>query len=66
MQDLRPGLAITHCGNTRRDHLPPTLATYEQGVRGNTQMMMMDLNNLQVADWILAWVESMRRRNRWR
>ncbi len=33
------------------------LATYEQGVRGNTHMMMMDLNNLQVADWILDWVE---------
>jgi pimeloyl-ACP methyl ester carboxylesterase len=33
------------------------LATYEKGVRGNTHMMMMDLNNLQVADWILSWVE---------
>ncbi len=25
------------------------LATYEKGVRGNTHMMMMDTNNLQVA-----------------
>jgi hypothetical protein len=33
------------------------LATYEQGVRGNTHMMMMDVNNLQVADWNLRWVE---------
>jgi hypothetical protein len=33
------------------------LATYEQGVRGNTHMMMMDVNSLQVADWILSWVE---------
>ena len=33
------------------------MGTYEQGIRGNTHMMMMDLNNLQVADWILAWVE---------
>jgi pimeloyl-ACP methyl ester carboxylesterase len=33
------------------------LATYEQGVRGNTHMMMLDRNNLQVADWILSWVE---------
>jgi pimeloyl-ACP methyl ester carboxylesterase len=33
------------------------LATYEQGVRGNTHMMMLDHNNLQVADWILSWVE---------
>ena len=33
------------------------LAPYDQSVRGNTHMMMMDLNNLQVADWILAWVE---------
>jgi len=32
------------------------LAPYDQSVRGNTHMMM-DLNNLQVADWILAWVE---------
>jgi hypothetical protein len=33
------------------------LATYEKGVRGNTHMMMMDTNNLQVADWILEWIE---------
>jgi hypothetical protein len=33
------------------------LATNEQGVRGNSHMMMMDSNNLQVADWILAWIE---------
>jgi len=32
-------------------------ATYDQDVRGNTHMMMMDTNNLQVADWILSWVE---------
>jgi pimeloyl-ACP methyl ester carboxylesterase len=33
------------------------LATYEKGVRGNTHMMMMDINNLQVADWILDWIK---------
>lgn len=33
------------------------MATYEKGVRGNTHMMMMDTNNLQVADWILEWIE---------
>lgn len=33
------------------------MGTYERGVRGNTHMMMMNSNNLQVADWILAWVE---------
>lgn len=33
------------------------LATYEQGVRGNTHMMMMDTNNLQVADWLIAWID---------
>ena len=32
------------------------LGTYEKGVRGNTHMMMMDVNNLQVADWILEWI----------
>ena len=33
------------------------LATYEQGVRGNTHMMMMDSNNLQIADWIISWID---------
>jgi pimeloyl-ACP methyl ester carboxylesterase len=33
------------------------LATYEHGVRGNTHMMMMDTNNLQIADWIIAWLD---------
>jgi pimeloyl-ACP methyl ester carboxylesterase len=32
------------------------LATYENGVRGNSHMMMMDFNNLQVADWIEDWI----------
>jgi pimeloyl-ACP methyl ester carboxylesterase len=32
-------------------------ATYEKGVRGNTHMLMMDLNNLEIADWILAWLD---------
>ena len=33
------------------------LATYEHGVRGNTHMMMMDINNLQIADWIINWID---------
>jgi hypothetical protein len=33
------------------------MGPYGKGLRGNTHMMMMDLNNLQVADWISAWVE---------
>jgi hypothetical protein len=32
------------------------IATYEQGVRSKTHMMKV-LTNLQVADWILSWVE---------
>lgn len=32
------------------------LATYEKGVPGNTHMMMMDYNNLQVADWTDEWI----------
>ncbi len=33
------------------------LATHEKGVRGNTHMMMMDFNNLQVADGIIEWLK---------
>ena len=33
------------------------LATPETGTRGNSHMMMMDQNNLQIADLILDWVE---------
>ena len=33
------------------------LGTYEQGARGNTHMMMMDTNNLQIADWIIHWID---------
>jgi len=43
--------AVNHAGGKAS-----FLATYEQGVRGNTHMMM-DLNNLQIIDWILSWVE---------
>ena len=32
------------------------LTTVETGVRGNSHMMMMDRNNLQIADLILAWI----------
>ncbi|GHA76615.1 hypothetical protein GCM10007067_12350 [Lysobacter bugurensis] len=32
------------------------LSTAETGTRGNTHMMMMDKNNLQVADLILSWI----------
>ena len=33
------------------------LATYEHGARGNTHMMMMDTNNLQIADRIINWTD---------
>lgn len=29
----------------------------DEGIHGNTHMMMQDRNNLDVADWILGWVE---------
>lgn len=32
------------------------LALAEAGIRGNSHMMMMDKNNLQIADLILAWI----------
>jgi pimeloyl-ACP methyl ester carboxylesterase len=31
-------------------------ATYEHGWHGNTHLLMMDTNNLQIADWILDWL----------
>ncbi|GAA5233633.1 hypothetical protein FOZ76_07925 [Verticiella sediminum] len=33
------------------------MSTVETGVRGNSHMMMMDRNNLQIADLILAWID---------
>ena len=38
-------------GNARMLHLP------EQGIRGNSHMVMQDRNNLQVADLILKWID---------
>jgi pimeloyl-ACP methyl ester carboxylesterase len=32
------------------------MTTAEMGVRGNSHMMMMDRNNLEIADLILAWI----------
>jgi hypothetical protein len=32
-------------------------ATYEHEARGNTHMLMMDINNLQIADWIINWMD---------
>lgn len=33
------------------------MTTVDAGVRGNSHMMMMDRNNLQIADLILAWID---------
>ncbi|WP_245592835.1 alpha/beta hydrolase family protein [Advenella mimigardefordensis] len=33
------------------------ITTAETGVRGNSHMMMMDRNNLQIADLILEWID---------
>ena len=44
--------AITAAGGTARFLLLPDI-----GIRGNTHMFMMDSNNLQVADVILAWLD---------
>lgn len=27
------------------------------GIRGNSHMLMQDTNNLEIADWLLAWIE---------
>lgn len=34
------------------------LTTVEAGVRGNSHMLMMDRNNLQIADLILSWIDA--------
>ena len=38
-------------GNAQMLHFP------DQGLDGNTHVMMQDKNNLQVADLILAWID---------
>lgn len=38
-------------GQARMLHLP------EQGIRGNSHMIMQDRNNLQIADLILRWID---------
>jgi pimeloyl-ACP methyl ester carboxylesterase len=38
------------------------VATAEQGIRGNSHMLMLDRNNLQIADIILQWIDGPRAR----
>jgi hypothetical protein len=38
-------------GKAQMMHLP------ERGIRGNSHMIMQDKNNLQIADWILKWID---------
>ena len=33
------------------------LAPPERGIRGNSHMIMQDKNNLQIADFILQWID---------
>jgi hypothetical protein len=33
------------------------LAPPERGIRGNSHMIMQDENNLQIADFILQWID---------
>ncbi len=36
---------------------PDRLALAEQGIRGNGHMMMLEANNMEVADAIIGWIE---------
>jgi hypothetical protein len=36
---------------------PDRLALAEHGIRGNGHMMMLEANNLEVADAIITWIE---------
>ena len=33
------------------------LSPAETGIRGNSHMIMQDKNNLQIADFILKWID---------
>jgi len=55
----RPPFGIDDCKNVAkaRPELPLTIDYLpEAGIAGNSHMMMMDTNNRQVADRILAWI----------
>jgi hypothetical protein len=39
-------------GNVEVLHLP------ERGIRGNSHMLMQDLNNLEIADMIMDWIKT--------
>jgi len=39
-------------GSAQNIHLP------DVGFVGNSHMLMMDRNNLQIADWILQWLDA--------
>ncbi|WP_128566510.1 alpha/beta hydrolase [Methylobacterium crusticola] len=39
------------------DAKPDQLALAEHGIRGNGHMMMLEMNNLEVADAIIGWIE---------
>lgn len=41
----------------RQGRCSPHLTTVDAGFHGNSHMMMMDRNNLQIADLILTWID---------
>lgn len=45
--------AVDHAGGHAQLVLLP-----DEGIHGNTHMMMQDRNNLDVADWILRWIDT--------
>jgi hypothetical protein len=45
--------AVDHAGGRAQLVLLP-----DEGIHGNTHMMMQDRNNLDVADWILRWIDT--------
>jgi hypothetical protein len=40
------------------------LAPADRGIRGNSHMLMLDRNNLQIADLILKWMDERVRKQR--
>jgi pimeloyl-ACP methyl ester carboxylesterase len=44
--------AVAKAGGTIENVVLP-----EIGIRGNSHMLMQDKNNLEIADWLLAWID---------
>jgi hypothetical protein len=54
--ECRNGCATTIAALTAAGGTAKLLLLPEAGLKGNSHMMMMDKNNLQIADMIMGWI----------